>query len=147
MHEWAKTAADAIRPRIEALKVEDDKANQDQKQKRLQEAAMWEAISAKALEGCNAINAQLGRPLLSWSRDSEKNVLVGGTAGAKKVLVVAKFLPDDCAILWDERRYNGIIDGGRLLFRVGSSEHPALDAEDMGKEIVIAALDKLKDTA
>jgi hypothetical protein len=147
MHEWAKTAADAIRPRIEALKVEDDRTNQDQKQKRLQEAAMWEAISAKALEGCNAINAQLGRPLLAWSRDSEKAILVVGRAGAKTVQVVAKFLPDDCAILWDERRYNGVIEGGRLLFRMGSSGHPALDAEGMGKEIVTAALDKLKDTA
>jgi hypothetical protein len=146
MNEWAKAKADAIKPRLDELRAQDEKSVDDQKHKRMQEALVWEAISAKALEGCNAVNLQLGRPLLTWSRDADKNIVVRGYAGPKGAEVIAKFAPEECAITWDLRRYDGVIDAaGRLVFGMGSTDNPALDAEGMGKEIVDAALDKLKE--
>jgi len=146
MNDWAKAKADAIKPRIDELRAEDEKSVDDQKHKLVQQALLWEAISAKALEGCNAVNLQLGRSLLLWSRDTNKNIVIGSYVGTKSTEVIAKFLADECAILCDSRRYNGVIDAaGRLVFRMGSDENPALDAEGMGKEIVDVALDKIKE--
>ena len=146
MNEWAKAKVDAIKPQLDELRAEDEKAVDDQRHKRLQEALMWEAISAKALEGCNAVNLQLGRSLLVWSRNTDKSIVIGSYVGTKSTELVAKFLVEDCAIIWDLSRYNGVIDAaGRLVFQMGS-ENPALDAEGMGKEIVDAALDKIKHT-
>lgn len=142
MNEWAKAKADALKPRLEAQRLQDEKFLEDQKQKRSQGSALWEQIATKTQEAVAAINGQLGHTLLSWGRDQSRNIVIRGSAGNNKVNTTATFQHDTCVIYFEARQFTGIIEGdGKLAFESGGTTY---DADGMAQEIVGLAADKLK---